>query len=278
MRVTIFFLCLILTSSISAQVPRAALQGKSGTYDMQTNIYDKLARGKIRALLYIPSGVDFKKRPLIVFFHGATGSMNYYSKNVEFYKKRARTYKFSLLSMQNAYGYARTSSRETGDAIEHSINASAEIISSLIKKRAIRDDATYATGFSAGGYVALLAAIKKPDIYAGFGSFKGNFYDPGFFYGETSMNAGIGAGIYLGDEYEPGMTRLKKSVKNHLAYICIGGVKDAKRVQSQAPEAKMFLETYFSGMKIVYKKFPNEGHTFTQADWTPFWKLVEQRL
>lgn len=108
------------------------------------------------------------------------------------------------------------------------------------------------------------AALEYP--YAGFASFKGNFYD-----GQLQLNP-----MLMGMQI-PYAVHYPRIFAGKLAYMTIGGVSDAPRVREQAPQLRAFLKGQL-GIDPVYKEFPAEGHVFLETNWRPFWDLVEKRL
>ncbi len=102
--------------------------------------------------------------------------------------------------------------------------------------------------------------------YAGFASFKGNYYE-----GTFGLNILVdGYGLDYKKHYP-------LIYGDRIGYITVGGANDAPRVQVQAPQLREFMENYL-GIKVVYKQFPAEGHSLTEENWKHFWELVEDKL
>lgn len=287
MKINLLFLISILLipfnhvlQAQSVNIPKAALEGKSGSYDLQVKYKEfQAAKSGVRGLLFIP---EFKKdrassRPLVIFFHGNTKNRNYYKSSVKNMIDRAKRDGFSLLSLQNWWSFTGYT-----DSAEDSRKAANIISWELADAGAIQKDAVYLTGFSAGGLVALLTLhnsleesgvmIRKKPVeyypYAGVGSFKGNFY------------MGIGTfQINIMIDPDPAIFKkhYQKQYSDKTIYLTVGGKRDAKRVQKQAPEAYDFFHNYL-GLNVVFKKFPKEPHNMPASNWKPFWKLVEDKL
>lgn len=269
--VFVLLIAFIFTGSLVAvEIPAAARKGTPGSYELVSSQRAQLLGGApVRGKLVIPAGVQRGKAELMVFFHGATGNKAYYQNSVSFLERWAARDGFVLLSMQNPYGFARTASRETSVSIGDAIFAGAEVARAVGKAGIVDEDRIYAIGFSAGGMVASLSLTKQPDVFAGIGSFHGNFQYPGFFYGERSREQDATGAIYFEDDYETGMKKLKKQLRGKTAFLCVGG-RDIPRVITQAAEARDFFKDIFPMVKLTYKTYPAEGHQFTEANWRDF--------
>ncbi|MCB1175774.1 MAG: hypothetical protein KDK39_19520 [Leptospiraceae bacterium] len=262
-------------------IPAGLQQGASGRYDFLIQIPEaRDARAGVRAMVYVPrlpAGQKAKERPVIVFFHGSTRDRTYYSKKVDYMTRRADRDGFILISVQNWWSFT-----DYTESIRDSRRAVNSLLWRLADESLIKGNAVYATGFSAGGLVALMTvhnslpesgvvARQKPyDYYpyAGAASFKGNFYQG---IGTFVLNPLI--------DPEPAVLQAhyRRQYAGKLLYLTVGGPKDAARVQKQALEARDFLQNYL-GLEVVYRSFPAEGHSLSESNWQPFWQLVVSRL
>ncbi len=108
------------------------------------------------------------------------------------------------------------------------------------------------------------AALVYP--YAGFASFKGNYYGGVFQPNMLADGYGIPYAAYYPRIYG-----------DRLGVVTVGGAADVPRVRTQAAELRDFMRGYL-GLPLEYQEFPSEGHSLTQANWRYFWDKVESRL
>jgi hypothetical protein len=266
-------------------LPEGAKKKQPGNYDLTITLTDPYAAKEgVKGELYIPvfkEGQKAEERPLVYFIHGGTRDKTYYKSSANnFMKKWADEYGFCLVNLQNWWMLANDDPGGHDDT-----KRAANLLSHELTENGIgRKDAVYLTGFSAGGLAAVYTIMGSfPDPlemksyesnnyplkdyffeYAGFASMKGNFY------AYDILPNGF---VDPGDQKE----YYQIFFNDKICYLTVGGANEAARVKVQAPEAKQILGDYF-GLPVIYKEFPNEGHSFTLANWTPFWEMVEEKL
>lgn len=286
----------VLSSPARAQtvsIPSGLQEGKSGQYDLAVRFsgYSQ-APGAVQLMVYVPEGVAGKDRPVVVFYHGNTRDRNYYRDSVAYMTARADKYKFVLVSAQNWWSLGNGDVRGANDS-----RLAVNLVLNELKDEDIFDpERAYLVGFSAGGYVAVLSflnslnqfgdqaislysyefEIDEDDVirhyysqvggldmnlfdYAGFASFKGNYYE-----GYVDMNPFV-------EEYQETWNRL---VRSKILFFAVGE-NDVPRVKQQAPQAADFFRMY-AKVEPIYKVYPGEGHVLSEANWNDFWKLVEE--
>ena len=147
----------------------------SGDYhELQATIQANYPPTSVKGLLYIPKNrAPTSKLPLIIYYHGGATSQDAYQQ-LGLLPAWAEEKGFLLLSIQNRW--ALNIEQDTDKAILDSLNATVEFIDKLVKDQYLDTKRIYATGFSGGGFVALCAGVYRPDLFAGIGDFKGNFY------------------------------------------------------------------------------------------------------
>jgi len=289
-----------MSSGVSAQsvsLPNALKEGKPGSYDLRVSYKDFFeARSGVRMMVYIPASIprkEMKNRPAIVFFHGNTKQADYYRDSVGYMTARAETYGFLLISVQNWWALG------SGDleGADDSRRATNLVMHRLVELGLCAGHRVFTTGFSAGGFNALLTFFNSVNEfddqdfaetygenmdgataetaaqhwyresggvefntfpYAGFGSFKGNYYESYF-----QMNPLV----------ENRKEHWKMLLREKVLFIS-AGQNDVPRVKKQAPEAAQFFRTY-ADTEPVFKVYPGEGHVLTEANWKDFWALVE---
>ncbi len=291
----LFLFSSVITSTTLAQtvsIPSGLKDARPGTYDLTVRYsgYDQ-APGAVKAMVYVPEGVVGEDRPVIVFFHGNTRDRKYYRDSVAYMTARADKYKFTLISVQNWWSLGNGDVRGANDS-RRAVNL---ILNQLKDEDLFDPEKAYPIGFSAGGYVAVLAflnslnqfedqsislysyefEIDEDDVvahyysqvgglemnlydYAGFASFKGNYYE-----GYVDMNPFV-------EEYQD---RWNMLVREKTLFFAVGE-NDVPRVKQQAPQAADFFRMY-AKVEPVYKVYPGEGHNLSEANWNDFWKLVE---
>lgn len=277
----------------SVSIPSPLKNGKPGEYDLTVNFsgYSQ-APGSVKVMVFIPVGVAGKDTPVLVFFHGNTRDRGYYRDSVDYMKNRAQKFGFILISAQNWWSLGNGDVRGANDS-RMAVNL---ILNNLKDDDMFDPDRVYPIGFSAGGYVAVLAfvnslnqfddqsialyaeqmdGVDEDEVvkhyysqaggvemnlfdYAGFASFKGNYYE-----GYVDMNPFV-------EEYQEGWNRL---VRDKVLFIAVGE-KDVPRVRQQAPMAADFFRMY-AKVEPVFKIYPGEGHNLTEANWNDFWTLVD---
>ena len=298
----IIFLAVLGDAKLIAQsltFPTTLASGKPGLYDVSVQ-YSKfdVAPGVVRMMVYIPQSLQdaaLSERPAIIFFHGNSQDKNYYRNSVAYMTQRAEKFRFVLISVQNWWML----SGGNVDGADDSRRAVNLLMHRMVDEDLCNRDKVYPTGFSAGGFNAVLTFFNSIDEfrdkefaatylqiahesgleisdpaahyyeggggvafntfpYAGFASFKGNYYESFF-----QMNPMV----------EDGQPHFKKLLKGKVLFIAVGS-NDVPRVKEQAPQAAEFFRMY-TDTEPTFKIYQGEGHVLSDANWSDFWALVE---
>lgn len=281
---------------------------KSGSYQLRVTSPLFEVTNIVEMEFFIPKSLkadELSHAPLIVFYHGNTSDKTYFRKRNIDMKKKAEKYKFILLCPQQWWSLAKgnmSGNMDSGHAVNYALHQ-------LKDAQLFDPNQVYVVGFSAGGLTAFLTVMnglnhhadpayakhiqqfweenfrnegkKLPANfdahaysyrgngsivfneypYRGFASFKGNYYA-----GAMGFPADI----------EDLPAHFRTIFSDNLAFVSVGGKKDAARIQTQAPEMRNFLKDYL-GLDIVYKEYPAEGHSLTQQNWDDFYSEVKKR-
>ncbi|MCB1170629.1 MAG: hypothetical protein KDK25_09860 [Leptospiraceae bacterium] len=291
-------LSLQILSAQSLVMPPALQRGQSGAHDVVVRYSGFFeAKSGVRIMVYIPTSISrqhLKIRPAIVFFHGNTKQSSYYRDSVGYMTARAEKFKFILVSVQNWWALG------SGDleGADDSRRATNLVMHKLVDLELCDGTRVYTTGFSAGGFTALLTFFNSINEfedeefarqygenmegasaetaaehwyrdsggvrfntfpYAGFGSFKGNYYESYF-----QMNPLV----------ENRKQHWKKLLIGKTLFISVGE-HDVPRVKQQAPEAAEFFRRY-ADIEPVFVAYPGEGHVLSDQNWQDFWYLVDK--
>ncbi|MCB1137241.1 MAG: hypothetical protein KDK23_00740 [Leptospiraceae bacterium] len=292
-----FLLSISVSQAQSVEIPAGLQQGKPGTYDLLVQYSEfNEAKSGVRIMVYVPGSVpasDLSDRPAIVFFHGNTKQRNYYRDSVGYMTSRAEQYGFLLLSVQNWWSLGSGDVQGADDS-----RRATNLVLHRLKKHSLFDpERVFPVGFSAGGFTANLVFVKSLNQfeedsislyaeqmeevsedevvehyyrftgglemnlfdYAGFGSFKGNYYQ-----GYVQMNPFV----------EDSQKTWNRLLRDKVLYIAVGEL-DVERVKKQAPEMADFIRMY-AKVEPFFKIYPGEGHALTEANWKDFWALVEK--
>lgn len=278
----LFTFCLL--SLVTAQISATAsvtgltenlLQAKAGTYEVAVAGAPYATTKTVTMEIYIPKSMNTQKnRPVVIFYHGNTTDKTFYRKGSGFMKRKAEAHRFILISPQQWWSLSGGNTSGAND----SRLATNAVLNRLKASGTIDQGRVYATGFSAGGFAAFLTVLDSLDhkteaafleamggaelnvfAYKGFASFKGNFYD------------GV---MQMPPQVEDAKSHFPGLYAGKVAYVSVGGKRDAARVQQQAPEMRDFLEGYL-GIKCSYFSYPNEGHVMSEKNWQDFASLAD---
>ncbi len=271
-KIVIFILIILISFSLkikltaygSLYLPTRAGKGMPGTYQLKATVPSFYQRSGVKAMLYIPyfKAKRAGKSPLIIYFHGTTRNPYAFMRPWTM-KHFAFLNQFTLLSVQNIWGLD-TRNRDTARAVMDSMDAAVQITKKLIKLNLVSPNLVFSIGFSSGGFAALCSAIYRPDIFRGFASIKGNFYKD---VAEIVLKQGKNVRQSLG-------LRNTRTVKNLSGFIALGGVRDSSRVRRQTSKAFLYLNRL--NVKYMFKKYNNEGHYISRANFYGFWNMVRK--
>ncbi|EKD93214.1 MAG: hypothetical protein ACD_28C00204G0006 [uncultured bacterium] len=233
-----------------------------GDYILTSNFKGQYSPEGVESLLHIPEGLDVSQPiPLIVYYHGTTSDFYAYQ-SIDSLKSWAQQDHFMVLSVQNLWGLD-WENRDTATAIYESTLGAYNILTTLIKYGVVNPNIVFSTGFSGGGLVALCGGLASPELFAGVGDFKGNFYEDVVPLFEDEF--------VIKEVAYPGL--LGKSVPTDLnVYLSMGGENEADRVKTQAPQANDYLET--KGIPHTFFEYPAEGHSLEKTNFDDFWDTV----
>lgn len=274
-----------------------------GNYDLEVKSPIFALTKSVRIEVFIPESLaQDRNRPLLVFFHGNSKDKKLYKTGNAFFKKKAEAHRFILISAQQWWSLSGGNMSGSHDTRK----ATNLVLHTLARKNLFDATQVYATGFSAGGFMAFLAVMDSLDHYANADHLKmTKFYRrqnaeaEGRVYNENEdVRAGVfrdfggvemnvfpyrGFGSFKGNFYngvmgfpveiEDWRAHYRLIFAGKKAYISVGGKKDAPRVRTQAPEMREFFENYL-GLPCTYREYPEEGHSLTEKNWQDFWEMT----
>lgn len=270
--------CTLLALALPAFASLQAVE--PGTRFLKSSVRDRMNGLPVEAMLHVPPGAkdDF---PIVVFYHGGTGSRKAYQQLVmNNLVPWSAKYGFVLLSVQNLYALPGNNAQIKGQMYD-TFKATLDLLEQVDDLGF--DGKVYVTGSSAGGQMAMATVLRRPERFAGIGSFKGNFYSLGVFYnvkGVQGPESSEEDGIFLGtlsstdqiqsafDDYFKKLRRRRLTI-----FYCSGGPTDVPRIKTQQEEARQWYGNY--RIPVTIKNYPTEGHGMTEANFADFWKLAE---
>ena len=239
---------------------------------------------------------------LIVFYHGNTRNKRAYRKIPRLMLREASKKGFHILSVQNwwslskGYVQAAEESRIATNAMLSAIKkykvfnekmvittgfsaggltALLVCLNSLDSSKDPAFLAQYQKAYTSGGtelpsgktikqvYYEQMGGQNYIFDYAGFASFKGNYYE-----GYIMLTPFIADSEKMKQHY-------KALFQNKIALLLVGGRRDAKRVQKQQPQAYNFIKERMGISNAIFKKYPRERHNLSRKNWNDFYKLIE---
>ncbi|MFO1525887.1 MAG: hypothetical protein U1F16_07930 [Turneriella sp.] len=290
----------MLTSS-AAELPAGVRDFKAGKYTLSIQL-EKPNRAKdgIEAELFIPPGVS-GPTPAIVFVHGNSRDKKYYRRAANFMLPVAPAKKVMVLSVQNWWPL----SGDHLDATEDTRIAINTLVNRLAAAGVFQPNQVYLSGFSAGGFIAMVTLLKSVDFYkdegfrqkfataraaeietakksaedyyytvenpgreAGFFSYAGVISFKGNFYTKYFAEDTL-----LNDDERKQYTQ--KLMAGTRVVLTVGGDQEAKDVKVEVPLCRDFLKKSW-GLKLDYHEYGDDVHDITKTDQDHLWAMATE--
>lgn len=270
---------------------------KAGRYTLAVKPENPFrAKEGIEAELVIPSGVTGPV-PLMVFIHGNSRDKKYFKRAANFITAaNPQPKKVMVLSVQNWWPL----SGDHLDATEDTRRAVNLLVNKLAHAGVVQPDKVFLSGFSAGGWIAVVTLLQSLDLYrdenyrqkfavaraqqieaskksaedyyytvehpgreTGFYPYAGMIFIKGNFYAKYF----IADSVVTPEEFRELTGKL---LANKKVILTVGGDGEAKDVKYEVPACREFLKRVW-GAKLDYHEYGDDVHDITKTDQEHLW-------